>query len=125
MNKILLGVILGAVLGAFDGLSALVTSPGVAEKIGGIVAGSTFKGIVTGVLMGWFARRVQSVPLGIVLGLIVGFALAYAVVLTLPPEEKQYYWEIILPGSAVGVIVGFATQKYGRAPVRATTSTRA
>ncbi len=114
MNKIVIGLLLGAVLGAFDGLSALVTSPGVSKDIVGIVIGSTFKGLVTGFLCGWFARKVNSVPLGILVGLALGFLFAWLITLSLPPEQQQYYWEIILPGSAVGLIVGFATQKYGR-----------
>ena len=116
MNKILLGLLLGTVLGAFDGLSALVTSPDVKNEIVGIVIGSSFKGLITGVLCGWFARTVNSIPRGILLGLAIGFFFAWLITLTLPPEQKQYYWEIILPGSAVGLIVGFATQKYGRRP---------
>lgn len=120
MNKIVLGLLLGAVLGAFDGLSALVTSPDVSNEIVGIVIGSTFKGLVTGVLCGWFARKVSSVPLGIVFGLAIGFLFAWIITLTLPPEQKQYFWEIILPGSAVGIVVGFATQKYGRRVVAQT-----
>jgi hypothetical protein len=30
------------------------------------------------------------------------------------PDGKHYYWEIILPGSVLGLIVGYATQRYGR-----------
>jgi len=29
---------------------------------------------------------------------------------------KHYYVQIIVPGSLVGLIVGYATQKYGAAP---------
>jgi putative effector of murein hydrolase LrgA (UPF0299 family) len=29
--------------------------------------------------------------------------------------QHGYYFEIILPGSIVGMIVGFATQRYGTA----------
>lgn len=115
MNKILLGLLVGTVLGAFDGLSALITSPEVGGEIVDIVVWSSLKGLITGVLCGWFAVKVRSVPLGIVIGLVIGFLLAYAVAATLPPEKQHYYWEIILPGSAVGLIAGFATQKYGRA----------
>ena len=46
MNKPLLGLIVGAVLGVFDGLSALVSAPEVAPQIVGIIVGSTFKGTV-------------------------------------------------------------------------------
>jgi hypothetical protein len=34
--------------------------------------------------------------------------------------QHGYYFEIILPGSIVGSIVGYATQKYGAAPATAT-----
>jgi hypothetical protein len=46
MNKPLLGMLLGGVLGVFDGLSALISEPSVAPEIVGIVIGSTFKGLV-------------------------------------------------------------------------------
>jgi hypothetical protein len=30
------------------------------------------------------------------------------------PDGSHYYWQIMLPGSLVGVIVGYATQTYGK-----------
>ena len=48
MNKILLGLLLGTVLGAIDGLSAWFT-PAVRAQIVGIVVGSTIKGLIAGV----------------------------------------------------------------------------
>jgi uncharacterized membrane-anchored protein YhcB (DUF1043 family) len=30
----------------------------------------------------------------------------------------QYYWQIMLPGGVLGIIVGFATQRYGEARAR-------
>jgi hypothetical protein len=113
VSKPILGLILGAILGVFDGLSALISAPEVAPQIVGIVIGSTFKGLVAGVLIGWFARKVDSLPAGIVVGLAVGAFLAFLVAAMPDPSGKHYYWEIILPGSLLGVIVGYATQKYG------------
>jgi hypothetical protein len=113
VSKPILGLILGAILGVFDGLSALISAPEVAPQIVGIVIGSTFKGLVAGVLIGWFARKVDSLPAGIVFGLAVGAFLAFLVAAMPGPSGKHYYWEIILPGSLLGVIVGYATQKYG------------
>jgi predicted ABC-type sugar transport system permease subunit len=78
----------------------------------GIVIGSTVKGLIAGLLIGFFARKVKSLPLGILFGLVVGGLLAYGVVLLGTP----YFWQIVLPGSLVGVIVGYATQKHGEAP---------
>jgi membrane protease YdiL (CAAX protease family) len=104
---------LGAILGVFDGLSALISAPEVAPDIVGIVIGSTFKGLLAGVLIGWFARKVDSLPAGLIFGLVVGAFLAFLVAAMPDDSGKHYYWEIILPGSLLGIIVGYATQKYG------------
>ena len=109
MNKPLLGLLLGGILGIFDGLTALISAPEIAPQIAGIVAGSTIKGVIAGVLIGYFAKKVDSLPLGIGFGLLVGAALAALVAYL----NAGYYLEIILPGSVVGVLVGYATQQYG------------
>jgi hypothetical protein len=116
MNKILLGLLLGAVLGAIDGATAWFT-PDVRPEIAMIVVGSTFKGLVGGILIGLFARKVKSLPLGILFGLAIGGLLALAIA-AMPDAitGKHYYFQIILPGSIVGLIVGYATQKYGAVP---------
>jgi hypothetical protein len=111
MSKPLLGLILGGILGAFDGLSALVSSPNepaVQQGIVGIVIGSTVKGLIVGIVTGAVARKYNSMGIGIGCGLASGFALALVVALL----QGSHYLEIILPGSLVGVIVGFVTQKY-------------
>ena len=114
MKKPVLGLLLGGVLGIFDGLSALVSAPEVAPAIIGIVIGSTFKGIIAGVAIGYFSQKVKSLPLGIVFGLAIGAFLAFLVAAMPDPQTgKHYYWAIMLPGSLVGIIVGYATQKYG------------
>jgi hypothetical protein len=82
----------------------------------GIVIGSTFKGLIAGVLIGYFARKVQSLPLGIVFGLGVGLLLAFAIAAMPSGTGKHYYFEIMLPGGILGMVVGFATQKFGRRP---------
>src|SRR5215510_1942879 len=116
MSKPLIGVILGAVLGAIDGLTAWFT-PAVRDQLFGIVVGSTIKGIIAGIAIGFFAKKFHSLPLGIVFGLGVGAFLAFLIALL----QGGYYLEIILPGSLVGLIVGFATQKYGKTPAAANT----
>jgi hypothetical protein len=117
MNKAIYGLLLGGVLGIFDGLTALLSAPETRPAIVGIVIGSTVKGLIAGALIGWFARKVNSLPLGIVFGLGVGLVLAFAVA-AMPSETGQhYYWEIMLPGGIVGMIVGYATQRYGSRPV--------
>ena len=113
MSKPILGLVLGGILGIFDGLTALFT-PEAAPQIMGIVIGSTIKGIIAGVAIGFFARKVHSLALGIIFGFGVGLLLAFAVAAMPDPSGKHYYFEIMLPGSIVGLIVGFATQKYGK-----------
>jgi hypothetical protein len=121
MNKVLLGLLLGAVLGVFDGLTALWTpDPAIRAGITGIVIGSTFKGLVAGLLCGLFARKVRSVPMGVLLGLFLGFLFALLVALNV----HNYYFRIILPGSIVGLIVGYATQRYGDSPANVPVTTR-
>jgi predicted membrane protein len=53
---------------------------------------------------------VQSPVLGIAFGLALGLLLAFIVALM----QHGYYFQIMLPGGIVGLIVGYATQRYGR-----------
>jgi hypothetical protein len=87
-------------------------TPEVRTQIVGIVIGSTFKGIIAGILIGVFARKVRSLALGIVFGLGVGLLLAFIVA----QMQHGFYFQIMLPGGMVGLIVGYATQRYGRGP---------
>ena len=124
MTKPMLGLVLGGVLGVFDGLSALVSAPNdpaVKAGIVGIVIGSTVKGLLTGVLIGWFAKRTQVARrTAIVFGLAVGLALAFCVSLAQKMAgQPAYYWQIMLPGGILGVIVGYATFTQGGAPPKA------
>ena len=52
----------------------------------------------------------QSPVLGIAFGLALGLLLAFIVALM----QHGYYFQIMLPGGIVGLIVGYATQRYGR-----------
>ncbi len=109
MSKPVLGLVLGGILGVLDGLSALISAPETAPIIMSIVAGSTFKGLAVGLLVGYIAKKQQSLAIGIGAGLVLGAFAAWLVTLGGP-----YFWEIILPGSVLGIIVGYATQTYGR-----------
>jgi hypothetical protein len=109
MSKMVFALVIGAVLGALDGMSSYVSEPAVRPEILTIVAGSTFKGIVTGLLIALFERKVKSLALGIVFGLAVGLGLAYLITLGNPPS---YFWKIMLPGGLVGLLVGYATYKH-------------
>jgi hypothetical protein len=112
MNKPLLGLLLGTILGAIDGLTAWFT-PAVRNQLLGIVIGSTIKGLIAGVLIGYFARKVNSLALGIFFGLGVGLLLAFAVA-AMQSGPNHYYFEIMLPGGIVGTMIGYATQRFGR-----------
>jgi hypothetical protein len=113
MSKPVLGVVLGGVLGIFDGLSALISAPEVAPMIVGIVTGSTIKGILAGALIGWFAKKNRSLPAGLVFGVAIGAFLAFLVAAMPQPSGEHYWWQIMLPGSVLGLIVGYATQQWG------------
>ena len=115
MPKILLGLLLGATLGLIDGASSYIYPyPEVREQIVTIMIGSTFKGLLTGLVAGIVATRWRSLPLGIGVALLVGLGLSYLVA-SMPSESGvHYYLEIMLPGAILGAVVGFATQRYGR-----------
>src|SRR5262245_52854106 len=103
--------LLGGFLGIFDGLTAWFT-PEVRDQMVQIVIGSTFKGLVTGVIVGVFARKVHSLLWGTLFGLAVGAFFAYLILLGQPGHALN----IMLPGSLVGLIVGYAAQKNRAAP---------
>ena len=107
MKKLAFATILGGILGIFDGMTAWFT-PEVRNQIFGIIIGSTVKGIVTGVLIGVFAQKVHSLLWGTVFGLAVGAFFAYLILLGNPGHALN----IMLPGSLVGLIVGYAAQKH-------------
>ncbi|HEX4386228.1 MAG TPA: hypothetical protein VH083_24905 [Myxococcales bacterium] len=111
MNRILIGILVGGALGVLDGLTAWFT-PEVRPMLAGIVAGSTVKGLVAGILIGLFARKVRNLSAVLIFGTCVGglFALGIAVM------QGGHYFAIILPGSLVGLLTGFATVRYGPAP---------
>jgi len=111
MNKVVLGLVLGGILGVFDGLTAWFYPEARAEIVQ-IVIGSTIKGLIAGVLIGVFARKFKSLPLGILFGLGVGLLLAFLVAYM----QHEHYFAIMVPGGLVGLIVGYATQVYGRGP---------
>jgi Na+/pantothenate symporter len=114
MSKALLGLIVGAILGILDGLTAWFT-PEVRDQLMSIVIGSTLKGLLTGLAAGWVAKRYNSMTAAVLTGLGVGFVLSYAVA-AMP--GNHYYLQIVLPGSILGLIVGFASQRFGKPVAR-------
>jgi hypothetical protein len=65
------------------------------------------KGVLTGVIIGLFARWVHSLLWGTLFGLAVGAFFAYLILLMNPGHTLN----IMLPGSLVGLIVGYAAQQ--------------
>ncbi|MDQ6831231.1 MAG: hypothetical protein M3081_20395, partial [Gemmatimonadota bacterium] len=95
-------MMLGGILGVFDGLTALISAPETRPAIVGIVIGSCVKGLVAGVLIGYFARKVHSLAMVLLFGVFIGGLFAFFIA----NMQHKYYFEIMLPGSIVGLIVG-------------------
>ena len=111
MNKILAGLLFGLILGAIDGATAWFY-PETHTVIGGILVGSSIKGMIVGLFSGWFAHKVASTKWGIVVGAGLGLLLAFLVALI--GEGSHHFLEIMLPGFVTGAIIGFLTQRTGR-----------
>ena len=108
MKKPVFAMLLGGVLGVFDGLTALISGARRCRRDRAeSSSGSTLKGVVAGLIIGLVAQ--QDAVDGDHRGCRAGGrrVLAYLVTIGGP-----YLWEIVLPGSVVGLIVGFATVKY-------------
>jgi hypothetical protein len=114
MKRPVFGLLLGGVLGIFDGLSALVSAPETKSQIGAIVGGSVFKGLLVGALIGWVSGKVETVGSGVLWGTIIGlFFAALVSLLQKLSGQPAYYWQIMLPGAILGVLVGYATVTFG------------
>jgi len=111
-NKILVGVVCGVILGAIDGATAWFY-PETRPVIGGILVGSTFKGMLVGLLSGWYARKVQSTQKGILLGAALGLAFAFLVAYMDAKAGTPHYLQIMMPGFITGAIIVFCTQRVG------------
>ena len=73
-----------------------------------IVVGSTVKGLIVGLIVGIFAHKVESVASGLIFGLGVGLLFAFVVAFL----QHAHYAAIMIPGGLVGLIVGYASQRY-------------
>ena len=119
MNQVLAGLLLGLVLGAVDGATAWFY-PEARTMMGSIMFGSSMKGMLVGILCGWFARKIHSTTWGIVVGSVLGLFFAFLVAAADSVNGEHPYLQIMLPGFVVGAIVGFLTQRIGK-PVNAAT----
>jgi len=109
-TKPIIGLAVGGTLGLLDGLSGFL-EPSLAPLMGSVIAFSLMKGLVSGVAIGYFAKRVHSTPLGILLGVLIAAVFSMLLILK---AGMALFWDIMLPGMLLGVIVGFATQRFGK-----------
>jgi len=116
MRKIGFAMLVGAILGAFDGLTAWF-EPAVRDQVGTIMMLSSLKSVIAGLLIGIFACYVQRRVAVAMFGLVVGMGLAYLAAMSPDPKTGQHYYaQIMVPGSIVGLLVGYATARYGMRP---------
>jgi uncharacterized membrane protein YeaQ/YmgE (transglycosylase-associated protein family) len=124
MNKPLVGVIAGTILGALDGATAWFT-PAVRNQMDSILIGSSAKGLIVGLAAGFFARKVQSEKKGVIFGAIIGLILAGLVAAMPDPNTGENYWvQIMLPGFVFGALTGYLTQRVGAAPQPSSSTTK-
>jgi len=110
LTKPMLGLVVGGTLGLMDGLSGFF-EPSLAPVMGSVITFSMLKGLLSGLVIGFFSQRVRSMPLGLFAGIVIAAILSFLVILR---AGMGLFWDIMLPGMLLGLIVGFATQKYGR-----------
>jgi len=111
LTKPVLGLAVGGVLGLLDGLSGFF-EPSLAPVMGSVITFSLLKGLLAGIAIGYVSQRVHSMLLGILAGVGIAAVLSLLVILR---AGMALFWDIMIPGMLLGLIVGFATQKFGRA----------
>jgi len=111
LTKPMLGLTVGGVLGLLDGLSGFF-EPSLAPVMGSVITFSLLKGLLAGITTGYVSQRVHSMLLGILAGVGIAALLSLLVILR---AGMALFWDIMIPGMLLGLIVGFATQKFGRA----------
>ncbi|PYT99448.1 MAG: hypothetical protein DMG38_11300 [Acidobacteria bacterium] len=105
----MLGLNTGGTLGLLDRLSGFF-EPSLAPVMTSVITFSMLKGLLSGLAMRFFSQRVRSMPLGLFAGIVIAALLSLLVILRAGPG---LFWDIMLPGMLLGLIVGFATQKFG------------
>ena len=111
LTKPMLGLVIGGTLGLLDGLSGFF-EPSLAPVMGSVITFSMLKGLIAGIAIGYLSQKVRSMAIGIIAGIAIAAVFSLVVVLH---AGMALFWDIMLPGMLLGAIVGFATQKFGRA----------
>lgn len=109
LTKPMLGLAVGGTLGLLDGLSGFL-EPSLAPVMSSVITFSLLKGLVSGIAIGYVSQRVHSMLAGILAGIGIAAALSLLVILR---SGVALFWDIMLPGMLLGVVVGFTTQKFG------------
>jgi len=110
LTKPILGLAIGGALGLLDGLSGFL-EPSLAPLMTSVITFSLLKGLVSGIAIGYVSEKVHSLALGLIAGLAIGAFLSFLVVMH---AGMTLFWDIMLPGMLLGIIVGFCTQKFGK-----------
>lgn len=110
LTKPMLGLAVGGTLGLLDGLSGFL-EPSLAPLMTSVITFSLLKGLLSGVAIGFVSQRVHSMAVGLLAGLGIAAALSLLVILQ---AGMALFWDIMLPGMLLGVVVGFTTQKFGK-----------
>ena len=108
MKKLQLGLSSGFALGLLDGLSAFLI-PEAQEMLGVIIPSATIKGIITGLVIGLIARKVEGIGKNVLIGGGIG-----AVLSILAAIPSGAYVEIIAPGIIIGLLIGLIVSKWGK-----------
>src|SRR5580658_7187340 len=110
LGKPMLGLAVGGTLGLLDGLSGFL-EPALAPVMTSVITFSLLMGLVSGIAIGYVSQRFHSMLVGIVAGFGIAAALSLIVILH---AGMALFWDIMLPGMLLGVVVGFTTQKFGK-----------
>ena len=123
MNKVLIGILTGAAVGILDGVVGWWIHQ--QNQLAPLLVADGLKALVLGVLSGFFASKVQSVPAGI--GIFGGLDLLFAYYLmsrvfgVLPGGYifARYFLSNMVEGFIVGAVIGLVPQIFGKTPSRA------
>src|SRR5205807_10587385 len=99
-TKPMIGLAVGGTLGLLDGLSGFL-EPSLTPLMTSVITFSLLKGLFSGVAIGYLARKIHSMLLGILGGLIIAAFFSFLLVLK---SGMALFWAIILPGMLRGLM---------------------